>query len=57
LPEKNTGTVPKNTAAAQTGVYASLPEFEFDLVYKITSFTVLYTDNRGDLRKQAIPTL
>ena len=48
---KNTGTVPKNTAAAQTGVYASLPEFEFDLVYKITSFTVLYTDNRGDFEE------
>jgi gliding motility-associated protein GldM len=48
---KNTGTIAKNTAAAQTGVYASLPDFEFDLVYKITSFTVLYTDNRGDFEK------
>jgi gliding motility-associated protein GldM len=48
---KNTGSIPKNTAAAQTGVYASLPDFEFDLVYKITSFTVLYTDARGDFEK------
>jgi gliding motility-associated protein GldM len=48
---KNTGTIPKNTAAAQTGVYASLPDFEFDLVYKITSFTVLYTDARGDFEQ------
>jgi gliding motility-associated protein GldM len=48
---KNTGTIAKNTAAAQTGVYASLPDFEFDLVYKITSFTVLYTDSRGDFEK------
>jgi gliding motility-associated protein GldM len=48
---KNTGTIPKNTAAAQTGVYASLPDFEFDLLYKITSFTVLYTDSRGDFEQ------
>ena len=48
---KSTGTVPRNTAAAQTGVYASMPDFEFDLVYKITSFSVLYTDNRGDFEK------
>jgi len=48
---KNTGSVPKNTAAAQTGVYASLPDFEFDLVYKVTGFTVLYTDNRGDFEE------
>jgi gliding motility-associated protein GldM len=48
---KSTGTVAKNTAAAQTGVYAFLPDFEFDLVYKITSFTVLYTDSRGDFEE------
>ncbi len=49
--QKNTGVVAKNTALAQTGVYASLPDFEFDLVYKITSFTVLYTDARGDFEE------
>lgn len=51
---KSTGTIAKNTAAAQTGVYASLPDFEFDLVYKITAFTVLYTDARGDFEEKAI---
>jgi gliding motility-associated protein GldM len=50
---KNTGGVPKNTAAAQTGVYASLPDFDFDLVYKVTGFTVLYTDNRGDFEEKS----
>jgi len=50
---KSTGTVPKNTAAAQTGVYASQPDFDFDLVYKVTSFTVLYTDNRGDFEEKS----
>ncbi len=48
---KSTGSVPKNTAAAQTGVYATQPDFDFDLVYKITGFTVLYTDNRGDFEE------
>ncbi|MGI6338721.1 MAG: gliding motility protein GldM [Bacteroidales bacterium] len=50
---KNTGSVPKNTAAAQTGVYASLPDFDFDLVWNVTGFTVLYTDNRGDFEEQS----
>jgi gliding motility-associated protein GldM len=49
--QKSTGTVPKNTAMAQTGVYAFLPDFEFDLVYKITSFTVLFTDAKGDFEE------
>ena len=51
MEEKVPGNIAKNTAAAQTGVYASLPDFEFDLVYKITSFTVLYTDSRGDFEE------
>jgi gliding motility-associated protein GldM len=50
---KSTGLIAKNTAAAQTGVYATLPDFEFDLVYKITSFTVLYTDSRGDFEEKS----
>ncbi len=50
---KSTGTIAKNTAAAQTGVYASLPDFEFDLVYKITSFTILYTDSKGDFEEKS----
>lgn len=48
---KNTGSIPKNAAAAQTGVFATQPDFDFDLYYKVTGFTVLYTDNRGDFEK------
>jgi gliding motility-associated protein GldM len=48
---KNTGSIAKNTAAAQTGVFAIQPDFEFDLFYKVTSFTVLYTDSRGDFEE------
>jgi gliding motility-associated protein GldM len=50
---KNTGTIPKNTAAAQTGVYASMPDFEFDLIYKITGFTILYTEKGSDFEAQS----
>lgn len=45
---KNTGGIPKNTAAAQTGVYATLPDFDFNLVYKVTGFTILYSDKGND---------
>ncbi|MDP4222405.1 MAG: gliding motility protein GldM [Bacteroidota bacterium] len=45
---KSTGSVAKNTAAAQAGVFAVQPDFDFDLVYKITNFTVLYSSKGAD---------
>jgi gliding motility-associated protein GldM len=45
---KSTGTVPRATAAAQQGVFAILPDFDFDLQYTITGFTVLYSDKGSD---------
>ncbi|MDX9726544.1 MAG: gliding motility protein GldM [Bacteroidales bacterium] len=50
---KNTGTITKNTAAAQAGVFASMPDFEFDLVYKVTGFTILYTEKGSDFEEQS----
>jgi gliding motility-associated protein GldM len=50
---KSTGNVAKNTAAAQTGVYATQPDFDFDLVYKITGFTVLYTEKGSDFEEKS----
>jgi gliding motility-associated protein GldM len=50
---KSTGNVPRATAAAQQGVFAILPDFDFDLNYNITGFTVLYSDNRGDFEEQS----
>lgn len=50
---KNTGSIPKNTAAAQAGVFASMPDFEFDLVYKITGFTILYTEKGSDFEEKS----
>jgi gliding motility-associated protein GldM len=45
---KNTGSVPRATAAAQQGVFAVLPDFDFDLKYTITNFTILYSDKGSD---------
>jgi gliding motility-associated protein GldM len=48
---KSTGSVARATAAAQQGVFAIMPDFDFDLVYQVTGFTVLYSDNRGDFEE------
>jgi gliding motility-associated protein GldM len=48
---KSTGNVARNIAAAQTGVYAIQPDFDFDLNYSVTGFTVLYSDSRGDFEE------
>jgi gliding motility-associated protein GldM len=45
---KSTGTVPRATAAAQQGVFAILPDFDFDLQYTVTNFTILYSDKGSD---------
>jgi gliding motility-associated protein GldM len=44
---KSGGSVTKNTAVSQQGVFATLPDFDFQLVYNVTGFTVLYSD-RGE---------
>jgi len=48
---KSTGTVPRATAAAQQGVFAILPDFDFDLQYQVTGFTVLYSDKGSDFEE------
>jgi gliding motility-associated protein GldM len=45
---KSTGSVPRATAAAQQGVFAILPDFDFDLQYTVTGFTVLYSEKGSD---------
>ena len=50
---KSTGTVPRATAAAQQGVFAILPDFDFDLQYTITGFTVLYSDKGSDFEESS----
>lgn len=46
--QKSTGTVPRATAAAQQGVFAIMQDFDFDLTYTVTGFSVLYSDRGND---------
>ena len=46
--QKNTGTIPRATAVAQQGVFAVMQDFDFDLHYEITGFSVLYSDRGND---------
>ncbi len=46
--QKSTGSVPRATAAAQQGVFAILPDFDFDLQYQVTGFSVLYSERGND---------
>ena len=50
---KNTGTISKGTATAQTGVFAVMKDFEFDIQYKVTSFTISYADKFGEIEKSS----
>ena len=45
---KSTGNIPRATAAAQQGVFAIMPDFDFDLRYQVTGFTVLFNDKGND---------
>ncbi len=48
---KSTGSIPRATAAAQQGVFATLPDFDFDLQYQVTGFTILYSDKGSDFEE------
>jgi gliding motility-associated protein GldM len=50
---KTSGEVDRNTAVAQAGVFAVLPDFDFDLVYNVTGFTVMTSDRLGDYEKSS----
>jgi gliding motility-associated protein GldM len=45
---KSMGSIPRATAAAQQGVFAIMPDFDFNLQYQITGYTILFSDSRGD---------
>jgi len=46
--QRSTGTVSRALAAAQQGVFAVMPDFDFDLTYEITGFSILYSDRGND---------
>ncbi len=48
---KSGGTIAKNTALAQSGVFAKLNDFDFDLVYKVTGFSLFYSGRMGEFEE------
>ena len=50
---KSTGSIPRATAAAQQGVFAIMPDFDFDLRYQVTGFTVLFNDKGNDYEEMS----
>jgi len=46
--QKSTGSISRATAAAQLGVFAIQPDFDFDLQYQVTGFSVLYSERGND---------
>jgi gliding motility-associated protein GldM len=50
---KSFGEIPRATAAAQQGVFAILPDFDFDLQYTVTGFTILFTDKGADYEESS----
>ncbi len=51
--QKSTGKIPRASAAAQQGVFAILPDFDFDLNYKVTAFTILFSDKGSDYEESS----
>ncbi len=51
--QKSSGSIDKAVAAAQQGVFAAMPDFDFDLTYKVTGFTILYSDKGSDFEESS----
>jgi gliding motility-associated protein GldM len=51
--QKSTGKIPRASALAQQGVFAVMPDFDFDLSYKVTGFTILYSDKGSDFQESS----
>jgi gliding motility-associated protein GldM len=50
---KNEGSITRANAVNQVGVFAQMPDFDFDLQYNITGFTILFSDSRGDFEQKS----
>jgi gliding motility-associated protein GldM len=51
--QRSTGSVPRATAAAQQGVFAVMPDFDFELNYNVTGFTILFSDKGADYEEKS----
>ena len=49
--DKSQGSVGKQLAIAQTMVFATLPDFDFDLQYEVTEFVLFYSDKGSDYQE------
>jgi gliding motility-associated protein GldM len=47
------GEIDKSVAAAQQGVFAIMPDFDFDLTYKVTGFSILVSDKGSDFEESS----
>jgi len=50
---KNFGPISKGTAIAMNEVYAVMKDFEFDLIFKVTGFTMSFPGNFGTFAKNS----
>jgi len=50
---KSTGSISRADALAQQGVFAIMPDFDFELNYTVTGFTVFYTDKGMDIEESS----
>jgi len=48
---KSTGSISRADALAQQGVFAIMPDFDFELNYTVTGFTIFYTDKGMDIEE------
>ena len=50
---KSSGRITKQVALSQQGVFATLPDFDFQLVYNVTGFTILTSDRGEDFEEKS----
>jgi gliding motility-associated protein GldM len=48
---KSTGSISRADALVQQGVFAIMPDFDFELNYTVTGFTLFYTDKGMDIEE------
>jgi gliding motility-associated protein GldM len=48
---KSTGSISRADALVQQGVFAIMPDFDFELNYTVTGFTLFYTDRGMDIEE------
>jgi gliding motility-associated protein GldM len=50
---KSTGSISRADALVQAGVFAIMPDFDFELNYTVTGFTIFYTDKGMDIEESS----